>query len=167
MKAVKTSVVPRGNELSRFSDPPGDASLDDLFHPLEKNLENRAAEVSLSSSSSQIAQSNAVSETGKNDLATKLRATIAKKQMESESGPANGGDLLSIMMGVLKEDVIDMDGLVCVLILFAWFMHILYTRLSFSFHYLNSLFFGCFQGFDDKLPTENLFHLQVLVDMFS
>lgn len=127
MKAVKTSVVPRGNELSRFSDPPGDASLDDLFHPLEKNLENRAAEVSLSSSSSQIAQSNAVSETGKNDLATKLRATIAKKQMESESGPANGGDLLSIMMGVLKEDVIDMDGLVCVLILFAWFMHILYT----------------------------------------
>nr|ADK36643.1 MAPKKKe [Nicotiana benthamiana] len=127
-KAMKISVVPRGNELSRFSDPPGDASLDDLFHPLEKNLENRAAEVSLSSSSSQIAQSNAVSETGKNDLATKLRATIAKKQMESESGPANGGDLLSIMMGVLKEDVIDMDGL----------------------------------GFDDKLPTENLFHLQAV-----
>ncbi|MCD7456439.1 MAP3K epsilon protein kinase 1 [Datura stramonium] len=31
--------------------------------------------------------------------------------MESESGPPNGGDLLSIMMGVLKEDVIDMDGL--------------------------------------------------------
>lgn len=127
-KAVKTSVVPQGNELSRFSDPPGDASLDDLFHPLEKNLENRAAEVSLSASSSQIAQNNAIAETGKNDLATKLRATIAKKQMESESGPPNGGDLLSIMMGVLKEDVIDMDGL----------------------------------GFDDKLPTENLFHLQAV-----
>ncbi|XP_047268510.1 MAP3K epsilon protein kinase 1 isoform X2 [Capsicum annuum] len=127
-KAVKTSVVPQGNELSRFSDPPGDASLDDLFHPLEKNLENRAAEVSLSASSSQITQNNAIAETGKNDLATKLRATIAKKQMESESGPPNGGDLLSIMMGVLKEDVIDMDGL----------------------------------GFDDKLPTENLFHLQAV-----
>ncbi|MCD7469787.1 MAP3K epsilon protein kinase 1 [Datura stramonium] len=127
-KAVKTSVVSQGNELSRFSDPPGDASLDDLFHPLEKNLENRAADVSHSASSSQIAQNNAIAETGKNDLATKLRATIAKKQMESESGPPNGGDLLSIMMGVLKEDVIDMDGL----------------------------------GFDDKLPTENLFHLQAV-----
>ncbi|CAN4090277.1 unnamed protein product [Withania somnifera] len=127
-KAVKTSVVPQGNELSRFSDPPGDASLDDLFHPLEKNLENCTAEISLSASSSQIAQNNAIAETGKNDLATKLRATIAKKQMESESGPTNGGDLLSFMMGVLKEDVIDMDGL-------------------------------CF---DDKLPTENLFHLQAV-----
>ncbi|CAN4107010.1 unnamed protein product [Withania somnifera] len=114
-KAVKTSVVPQGNELSRFSDP-------------LKNLENRTSEVSLSASSSQITQNNAIAESGKNDLATKLRATIAKKQMESESGPSNGGNLLSIMMGVLKKDVIDMDGL----------------------------------GFDDKLPTENLFHLQAV-----
>lgn len=165
MKAVKTSVVPQGNELSRFSDPPGDASLDDLFHPLEKNLENRAAEVSLSASSSQIAQNNAIAETGKNDLATKLRATIAKKQMESESGPPNGGDLLSIMMGVLKEDVIDMDGLVCVLIHFCLIYVYFVTphRLSPLFSYF-FLFWMLFQGFDDKLPTENLFHLQVLLD---
>lgn len=145
MKAVKTSVIPQGNELSRFSDPPGDASLDDLFHPLEKNLENRAAEVSLSASSSQIAQNNAIAETGKNDLATKLRATIAKKQMESESGPPNGGDLLSIMMDVLKEDVIDMDGLVCLRILFLLDLCIYFLYLTvFLPHFLNSFFFGCF-----------------------
>ncbi|KAL0446585.1 UNVERIFIED_CONTAM: MAP3K epsilon protein kinase [Sesamum latifolium] len=35
LKAVKTPLSSGGNELSRFSDPPGDASLDDLFHPLE------------------------------------------------------------------------------------------------------------------------------------
>ncbi|KAL8134286.1 hypothetical protein AgCh_009359 [Apium graveolens] len=48
---------------------------------------------------------------GRNDLATKLRATIAQKQMENESGQTNGGDLLRIMTGVLKEDAIDIDGL--------------------------------------------------------
>lgn len=100
-----------GNELSRFSDPPGDASLDDLFHPLE-NLEDRVAEASTSASSSHVSRGNAVSDSGKNDLATKLRATIAQKQMENESAQANGGDLLRLMMGVLKEDVIDIDTLV-------------------------------------------------------
>ncbi|GFP92560.1 serine/threonine-protein kinase sepa [Phtheirospermum japonicum] len=129
-KAVKASIGsgPSGaNELSRFSDPPGDASLDDLFHPLE-NLEDRVAEASTSASTSHAIRVNAVSDSGKNDLATKLRATIAQKQMENESSPANGGDLLRLMMGVLKEDVIDIDTL----------------------------------GFEDKLPEENLFHLQAV-----
>ncbi|KAA3468006.1 Serine/threonine-protein kinase sepA [Gossypium australe] len=45
-KAAKASVTSSGNELIRFSDPPGDASLDDLFHPLDKNLEERGAEAS-------------------------------------------------------------------------------------------------------------------------
>jgi hypothetical protein len=60
-------------------------------------------------------QGNAVvADAGKNDLATRLRATIAQKQMENEMGKTNGGgDLFSLMMGVLKDGVIDIDGLVC------------------------------------------------------
>ncbi|XP_073129923.1 MAP3K epsilon protein kinase 1-like [Henckelia pumila] len=109
-KAEKSSVISGGNELSRFSDSPGDASLDDLFHPLE-NLEDRGAEASTSTSSSHVKRGYAVSGSGKNDLATKLRDTIAQKQRENESAQANGGDLLRLMMGVLKEDVIDIDAL--------------------------------------------------------
>lgn len=111
MKEPKASGV---NELSKFSDPPGDASLDDLFHPIE-NLEDRVAEASTSSSSSRVIQGNVVSDGDKNELAMKLRATIAQKQMENESAQANG-DLLRLMMGVLKDDVIDIDSLVRVAI---------------------------------------------------
>ncbi|XP_042009966.1 MAP3K epsilon protein kinase 1-like isoform X2 [Salvia splendens] len=125
-KAVKEPMTSGSNELSKFSDSPGDASLEDLFHPLD-NLEDRVAEASTSASSSNVIQGNVVSDGGKNDLATKLRATIAQKQMENESVQASG-DLLRLMMGVLKEDVIDIDTLV----------------------------------FEDKLPAENLFHLQAV-----
>uniref|UniRef100_A0A6N2MRZ1 Protein kinase domain-containing protein n=1 Tax=Salix viminalis TaxID=40686 RepID=A0A6N2MRZ1_SALVM len=113
-KAVKTSMNLGGNELSKFSDTPRDASLDDLFHPLDKNPEDRAAEASTSASTSHMNQGNAVVvDAGKNDLATRLRATIAQKQMENEMGQTNGGgDLFSLMMGVLKDGVIDIDGLV-------------------------------------------------------
>ncbi|KAL4360472.1 hypothetical protein GQ457_04G004690 [Hibiscus cannabinus] len=111
-KAVKTTVISNGNELSRFSDPPGDASLDDLFHPFDKNLPESAAEASTSASTSN-ANKATLPDTGKNDLAKKLRDTIAKKQMEEEMGQSNGGgNLLRLMMGVLKDDVIDIDGLV-------------------------------------------------------
>ncbi|OMP05200.1 hypothetical protein COLO4_08995 [Corchorus olitorius] len=111
-KATKSSVASTGNELSRFSDPPGDASIDDLFRPLDKNLEEKAADASTSASTSNVNQ-GAVPDAGKNDLAKKLRDTIAKKQMEEEMGQSNGGgNLLRLMMGVLKDDVIDMDGLV-------------------------------------------------------
>uniref|UniRef100_A0A6N2MHR7 Uncharacterized protein n=1 Tax=Salix viminalis TaxID=40686 RepID=A0A6N2MHR7_SALVM len=85
--AVKTSMNLGGNELSKFSDTPRDASLDDLFHPLDKNPEDRAAEASTSASTSHMNQGNAVVvDAGKNDLATRLRATIAQKQMENEMG---------------------------------------------------------------------------------
>ncbi|KAK8706548.1 hypothetical protein V6N13_050109 [Hibiscus sabdariffa] len=110
-KAVKASVTSTGNELIKFSDPPGDASLDDLFHPLDKNVERGAVEASTSASASNVNQ-GIVPDTGKNDLAKKLRDTIAKKQMEEEMGQSNGGgNLLRLMMGVLKDDVIDIDGL--------------------------------------------------------
>ncbi|XP_010419004.1 PREDICTED: MAP3K epsilon protein kinase 1-like [Camelina sativa] len=113
-KAVKTPSSLGGNELARFSDPPGDASLHDLFHPLDKVPEGKPNEASTSMPTSNINQGDSpVADGGKNDLATKLRATIAQKQMEGETGHSNdGGDLFRLMMGVLKDDVIDIDGLV-------------------------------------------------------
>lgn len=106
--------ISTGNELSKFSDTPGDASLEDLFHPLDKNTEDRLADTSASTSTSHLNPSSTTLESGKNDLATKLRAAIAQKQMENEMGQANGGNLLRVMIRALKEDVIDIDSsLVC------------------------------------------------------
>lgn len=131
-RAAKMSVTSGENELSRFSDTPGDASLDDLFHPLDKHLEDRAAEASTSASTSTsyLNETNAsVADAGKNDLATKLRATIAQKQMENEMEQANGGgDLLRLIMGVVEDNVMGIESLV----------------------------------FDDRLPGENLFPLQAV-----
>lgn len=115
-KALKMLPSVEGNELSRFSDPPGDASLDDLFHPLDKHPGNSAAEASTSASTSNIAKDNAsMNNGGKTDLAKELRDTIARKQWEKEienGKSSSGGNLLRLMMGVLKDDVIDIDGLV-------------------------------------------------------
>ncbi|XP_023642003.1 MAP3K epsilon protein kinase 2 isoform X2 [Capsella rubella] len=113
-KAVKTSSSFGGNELIRFSDPPGDASLHDLFHPLDKVPEGKPNEASTSMPTTNVNQGDSpVADGGKNDLATKLRARIAQKQMEGETGHSqDGGDLFRLMMGVLKDDVIDIDGLV-------------------------------------------------------
>ncbi|KAK7404350.1 hypothetical protein VNO78_05179 [Psophocarpus tetragonolobus] len=115
LKAMKMPTTVEGNELSRFSDPPGDAYLDDLFHPLDKQPGEVVAEASTSTSN--MAKGNVSTiDGGKNDLAKELRATIARKQWEKESeiGHANnGGNLLHrVMIGVLKDDVIDIDGLV-------------------------------------------------------
>ncbi|KAK9115590.1 hypothetical protein Sjap_014537 [Stephania japonica] len=113
LKASKASAVYKGDGLSRFSDTPGDATLDDLFHPLDRSQEVRTTEASTSASSSHANQANAnVNEYGKNELATKLKAKIAQKRIENETGQANGSDLLRLMMGVLREDAIDIDGLV-------------------------------------------------------
>ncbi|KAK9106345.1 hypothetical protein Syun_022356 [Stephania yunnanensis] len=113
LKASKASAVYKGDGLSRFSDTPGDATLDDLFHPLDRSQEDRTTEASTSASLSHVNQGNAnVNEYGKNELATKLKAKIAQKRIENETGQANGSDLLRLVMGVLREDVIDIDGLV-------------------------------------------------------
>ncbi|KAI3713964.1 hypothetical protein L1987_72553 [Smallanthus sonchifolius] len=127
---VKAGRMSGGNELSQFSDTPGDASLDDLFQPTDnKHLNDQSAKASTSVSLSHMNQGNTfATDGGKPDLATRLRATIAQKQMENEPRQSNGGDILHLMMGVLKEDVIGIDGL----------------------------------GFDDKLPADNLSHLQAV-----
>ncbi|KAE8650910.1 MAP3K epsilon protein kinase 1 isoform X1 [Cucumis sativus] len=113
-KVSKMSVALGGDELSKFSDTPGDASLDDLFQPLDKHSGDQATGASTSLSILQSNMGNVpVNDVGKNDLATKLRATIAQKQMENEMGQASGGgDLIRLVMGVLKDDDIDIDGLV-------------------------------------------------------
>ncbi|XP_031372332.1 MAP3K epsilon protein kinase 1-like isoform X2 [Punica granatum] len=112
--ASKMSLNMGVNELSRFSDSPGDASLDDLFQPVDKSMDDRAGEASSSMSASHVNQGNGyAADAVKNDLATKLRATIAQKQMENEPVQSNGGrNLLRLMMDALKDDVIDIDGLV-------------------------------------------------------
>ncbi|XP_062112960.1 MAP3K epsilon protein kinase 1-like [Humulus lupulus] len=113
-KVAKKAVATGGNELSRFSDTPGDASLDDLFHPLDRHPEDRTTEASTSASASHLNQGNSpVNDSGKVDLATKLNNYINRKQMESEMGQENGGgggNLLRYIIGY--QDVIDIDGLV-------------------------------------------------------
>ncbi|KAK1438060.1 hypothetical protein QVD17_03863 [Tagetes erecta] len=110
-KNAKADKIDGANELSKFSDTPGDALLDDLFQPIDnKHLDDQSAEAS-TSASSHVNQGNTFStDSGKADLATQLRATIAQKQMENEPGQSNRGDILHLMMGVLKEDVIAIDG---------------------------------------------------------
>ncbi|XP_076950599.1 MAP3K epsilon protein kinase 1-like isoform X2 [Bidens hawaiensis] len=111
-KNLKAGRITEGNELSKFSDIPGGASLEDLFQPIDKNhLDDRSAEASTSASSHVIQGNTFATDSGKPDLATQLRATIAQKQMENEPGQSNGGDILHLMMGVLKEDIIGIDGL--------------------------------------------------------
>ncbi|EFH60933.1 predicted protein [Arabidopsis lyrata subsp. lyrata] len=113
-KAVKTPSSFGGNELTRFSDPPGDASLHDLFHSLDKVPEGKPNEASTSTPTTNVNQGDSpAADGGKNDLATKLRARIAQKQMEGETGHSqDGGDLFRLMMGVLKDDVLNIDDLV-------------------------------------------------------
>ncbi|KAK9691396.1 hypothetical protein RND81_09G194700 [Saponaria officinalis] len=108
-KAAKKGISD-SNELSRFSDPPGDASLEDLFNPLDKNGEDRVTEMSASTSTSNVNSNNVPRDSGKNDLATKLRAAIAQKQRENAMGQSDGGKLLRAMIHALKEDVIDIDS---------------------------------------------------------
>ncbi|CAL9120902.1 unnamed protein product [Musa textilis] len=82
------------NELSRFSDTAKDASLDDLFQPLDKQRDQ-----GLEASSSAAGQQT--------DLAKELKARMAQKQMGEMQN--NGGKLLEMVMD-LHNNVIDIDG---------------------------------------------------------
>lgn len=91
---MKQSITHGANELSRFSDTPKDASLDDLFQPLDRQ-KDQGAEASSSATGQQ------------NDLAKKLKARMAQKQMEPAQN--SSGKLLQLVMN-LQEDGIDFDG---------------------------------------------------------
>ncbi|XP_068634080.1 MAP3K epsilon protein kinase 1-like isoform X2 [Aristolochia californica] len=108
-KATKPFGVSGCHEISKFSDPPGDASLDDLFQPLDRIQEDPGAEASTSASSSHMDHGNGSQlEGGKTDLASKLKARMTMEK--DQQGQRNGGDLLRLVMGVLSEDI-DIDGL--------------------------------------------------------
>lgn len=105
-----SSTVSGDPELSRFSDPPGDASLDDLFQPLQGKQEDAGAQASTSSLMGQ--ENGHLHAVGKNDLATKLKGRMDQKRVESEQGNRNGENFIRFMMGVLREDVISIGSLV-------------------------------------------------------
>ncbi|KAL5214665.1 hypothetical protein ABZP36_003817 [Zizania latifolia] len=96
-KEAKTSVVEMANELSRFSDTPGDASFDDLF-PMNTPGDH-GAEASTSTTSQEL-QYNGT----QNDLAKELKTRMAQKQKENDTEPMNGGKLLEIVLHM------DIDG---------------------------------------------------------
>jgi hypothetical protein len=96
--AEPSPVVEVPNELSRFSDKPGDASLEDLFPPVEKR--DYGAEAS-TSSTGQEHQYNG----RQKDLAKELKARIAQKQKENDSEPINGGKLVQFIMQLREEDI--------------------------------------------------------------
>lgn len=95
---AEPSVVEGSNELSRFSDKPGDASLEDLFPPIDKR--DHGAEAS-TSSTGQEHQYNG----GQKDLAKDLKAKLAQKQKKNDSEPINGGKLVQFIMQLREEDI--------------------------------------------------------------
>lgn len=113
-KSPNMSTIGGANELSKFSDTPGDASLEDLFQPVDLTMNYRPHEASSSRSTAHVYNNNGhATDAMKNDLAAKLRATIAQKRLEKEMGQSNsGGKLLRLMIKAWKDDVIDIDGLV-------------------------------------------------------
>ncbi|KAJ6816401.1 MAP3K epsilon protein kinase 1-like isoform X1 [Iris pallida] len=103
-KVVIPSVVTGGHELSRFSDTPGDASLDDLFPPLERVSGDRGAEASTSAR----AEGKIIMfDGGKNHLAKELKARMVQTHMENGSGQRNDEMLLGIVRDAINENVID------------------------------------------------------------
>lgn len=78
-------------DLSRFSDSPNDAVLDDLFHPLDQRGQGNEASTSVTSRD--------------NDLASELKNRMAQKQKEIEQvGPRSGG-LLKMVMDMQDIDI--------------------------------------------------------------
>ncbi|XP_020088116.1 MAP3K epsilon protein kinase 1-like isoform X1 [Ananas comosus] len=106
LQKIKHSAAHGANELSRFSDTPGDASLDDLFQQLDKQG-NRGAEASTSGTGQEHVMAY---DALQNDLAKELKARMAQKQKENGASQSNGGKLLEFVMGLRAADIIDIDG---------------------------------------------------------
>ncbi|KAJ1273291.1 hypothetical protein BS78_06G268900 [Paspalum vaginatum] len=102
-KVAEPSVVEGPKELSRFSDKPGDASLDDLFPPMNKRGDY-GAEAS-TSASGQEPQYNGVH----NDFAKELKDRVVENLKENDSESINGGKLIEI---ALQLEDIDAPGFV-------------------------------------------------------
>ncbi|XP_062183894.1 MAP3K epsilon protein kinase 1-like isoform X2 [Phragmites australis] len=98
-KVAEPSVVEGPDELSRFSDKPGDASLEDLFPPIDKQGDY-GAEASTSTTGQELQYNGK-----KNDLAKELKARMEQQQKENDSEPRNGGKLLQFVMQLREEDI--------------------------------------------------------------
>ncbi|XP_020246326.1 MAP3K epsilon protein kinase 1-like isoform X3 [Asparagus officinalis] len=104
LEKVASSVMAGGDELSRFSDKPGDASLEDLFSPLDKVPRGQGAEPSTSDSEQRTILHY---DGGKSVLAEELKARMTRAHMENEAGQRNGEMFLEMMMDAINEKVID------------------------------------------------------------
>nr|CAB3486047.1 unnamed protein product [Digitaria exilis] len=89
-KVAESSFVEAPKELSRFSDKPGDASLDDLFPPIYKQDVN-GAQASTSTNGHDLPY-NGVS----NDFAKALNAAVVEKQKGNDNESMNGGKLIEL-----------------------------------------------------------------------
>nr|CAB3488549.1 unnamed protein product [Digitaria exilis] len=89
-KVAEPSFVEAPKELSRFSDKPGDASLDDLFPPIDKQDVN-GAQASTSTNGHDLPY-NGVS----NDFAKALNAAVVEKQKGNDNESMNGGKLIEL-----------------------------------------------------------------------
>ncbi|KAL6651882.1 hypothetical protein ACP70R_010807 [Stipagrostis hirtigluma subsp. patula] len=98
-KVSEPSVVDGPNKLSKFSDKPGDASLEDLFPPIDKRGDH-GAEASTSTTGQELQHNGR-----QNDLAKELKARITQKQKENDNEPMNGGKLLQFVMQLREEDI--------------------------------------------------------------
>lgn len=110
MKVLTPPALAGGTALSKFSDTPGDASLDDLFRPLDRVPGDQGAQSSTSNSSQKNLQLN---DSGKNDLAKELKARMAQTHMENEAGQRNGEMFLEMVMDAINEKVIDSSVCIC------------------------------------------------------
>ncbi|XP_020577946.1 MAP3K epsilon protein kinase 1-like [Phalaenopsis equestris] len=99
-KAVKLSSITGAQELSQFSDAPGDALLEDLFQPLDRVPGDQVVRASSSTS----AHGNVLYEGGRSDLAKELKARMAQKHIENQIEHRKGGKLLEYVRGVIDID---------------------------------------------------------------
>ncbi|KAI0489109.1 hypothetical protein KFK09_028950 [Dendrobium nobile] len=97
-KAVKHSSVSRPQELSQFSDAPGDALLEDIIQPIDRVPGDQVVGASTSTST------HGYVSYGKSDLAKELRVRMAQKYMENQIEHQKSGKLLEYV-----KDVIDID----------------------------------------------------------
>lgn len=96
---VEPSVVEGPKQLSRFSDKPEDASLEDLFPPIDKRGDN-GAEPSTSTTVQEL-KYNGV----QNAFLKGLNARV-EKQKENDNESMNGGKLIEFAMQLENIDAL-------------------------------------------------------------
>jgi len=112
---VEPSVIEGPKQLSRFSDKPEDASLEDLFPPIDKRGDN-GAEPSTSTTVQEL-QYNGVH----NEFAKGLNARV-EKQKENDSESMNGGKLIEFAMQLENIDASVLYNTTAALSMYLWYL---------------------------------------------